>query len=118
MAVRVGNTEIASLGKIKLGNTNITKVFRGSVQIFPSVFTYEIGNEESASGTNVCSLATSYTNRYSNTSNLVVGSVIYTDINLTTLWNGFNNFRCIRIQGTSVGNAYKVNNNGVVIEIL
>jgi hypothetical protein len=36
MSIKVGTTEIATVGKIKLGTTNITKVFRGSVQIWPS----------------------------------------------------------------------------------
>jgi hypothetical protein len=36
MPVRLGNTEIASLGKIKLGTTNITKVYQGTTQIWPS----------------------------------------------------------------------------------
>jgi hypothetical protein len=52
MPVRVGNTEIASLGKIKLGTTNITKVFRGSVQIWPSGFssTITVGNNSNQYG--------------------------------------------------------------------
>jgi hypothetical protein len=52
MPVRVGNTAIASLGKIKLGTTNITKVFRGSVQIWPSGFssTITVGNNSNQYG--------------------------------------------------------------------
>jgi hypothetical protein len=119
MPVRVGNTEIASLGKIKLGTTNITKVFCGSVQIWPSSFLFEGGNAQSGSASLTCSSTTSFqSGLYCSTSSLVVGSVIYTDSNLTTVWQGLNSFWVIRLQGTSQQIAYRVNNSGVVQEVV
>jgi hypothetical protein len=36
MSIKVGTTDIAAVGKIKLGTSNITKVYQGTNQIFPS----------------------------------------------------------------------------------
>lgn len=36
MAVKIGTTDIGTVGKIKLGTTNINKVYVGTVQIFPT----------------------------------------------------------------------------------
>jgi hypothetical protein len=119
MSIKVGTTDISALGKIKLGTTNITKVFRGTTQIWPSSFLFEAGNAQSSIASLTCSSTTSFqSGLYCSTSNLVVGSVLYTNSNLTTVWQGSNSFWVIRLQGTSQQIAYRVNNSGVVQEIV
>lgn len=40
MAVKIGTTDIATVGKIKIGSTDITKVYQGTTQIWPAGVTY------------------------------------------------------------------------------
>ena len=35
MPIKIGSTEIVSVGKIKIGSTNVTKVYKGATQIWP-----------------------------------------------------------------------------------
>jgi hypothetical protein len=50
MAIRIGTTEITTIGKIKLGTTNITKVYQGVNQIWPVGSTIEYEYYANAGG--------------------------------------------------------------------
>jgi hypothetical protein len=82
MAIKIGNTDISTVGKIKLGSTNVTKVYLGTTQIFPVGVTYYpfATSVVSATGASTaCSLSlVTYTLYTTNSNGIVnVGDIVY-----------------------------------------
>lgn len=118
MPVRVGNTAITAIGKVKLGTTNITKIFRGTTQIWPNIIVYSFREKSlsSTTGAGACALVntTNGAFRYSNVEFPIVGTVLYTDNTLTTPMNGNNDWYIFNNAFT--GTSYRINTSGVVTE--
>jgi hypothetical protein len=57
MAIKIGTTSITDVGKIKLGSTNITKVYQGVNQIWPTtvITSYSFSVKLGTTTSNVCS---------------------------------------------------------------
>ena len=57
MGVKIGTTAITDAGKIKLGSTNITKVYQGVNQIWPTtvITSYSYSVKLGTTTSNVCS---------------------------------------------------------------
>jgi hypothetical protein len=113
MPVRVGNTEIASLGKIKLGTTNITKVFRGSVQIWP-VLNY-VQLNRSISGFATANLACAdIGNPVTIVYQQLTTNKIFTDAALTNTFNGLTQWYLFYSESGGVSN-YRINYTGDIM---
>jgi hypothetical protein len=89
MAIKIGTTSITDIGKIKLGSTNITKVYQGVNQIWPTtvITSYSYSVKLGTTLTNVCSATPVPV--YSNSSTWVFGAELYTDAALTNYVTGF-----------------------------
>ena len=113
MPLRVGNTAITTVGKVKLGTTNITKIFRGTTQIWPSTvvsYTFSFGNAY-FTASEACSNANNTRNLYSASSSLSIGVILYTDINLTTPYSNENPY------SKNVNTVYETNIDGEIVSI-
>jgi hypothetical protein len=82
MAVKIGNIDISTVGSIKIGSTNVTKVYLGTTQIFPVGVTYYLfasSYSESSSSSSACSNSLVSNNLYTTNSNGIVdvGDTIY-----------------------------------------
>jgi hypothetical protein len=89
MGVKIGTTAITDVGKIKLGTTNITKVYQGVNQIWPTtvITSYSYSVKLGTTTSNVCTATP--TTVYSNSSTWVFGAELYTDAALTNYVTGF-----------------------------
>jgi hypothetical protein len=98
MAIKIGTTAITDVGKIKLGTSNITKVYQGVNQIWPTtvITSYSYSVKLGTTLTNVCT-ATPIT-VYSNSSTWVFGAELYTDAALT---NYVTDFDYVVLSGTN-----------------
>ena len=82
MAIKIGTTSITEVGKIKLGSTNITKVYQGVNQIWPATVTsYAYTVKLGTTLTNVCTATPVPV--YSDSSTWTVGMGLYSDAGLT-----------------------------------
>jgi hypothetical protein len=88
MAVKIGNIDISTVGKIKLGSTNITKVYLGTTQIFPvgDVISYAHDVKLGNNNAQACSATTETV--YSADEFFTTGITLYSDALLTTLVSG------------------------------
>ena len=82
MAVKIGNTDLSTVGSIKIGSTNVTKVYLGTTQIFPVGVTYYLfasSYSEDTSSSSACSNSLVSNNLYTTNSNGIVdvGDTIY-----------------------------------------
>jgi hypothetical protein len=76
MAIKIGTTDLSTVGKIKLGSTNVTKVYLGTTQIFPVGVTYYLfasSYSEDISSSSACSASLVSNNLYTTNSNGIVG---------------------------------------------
>jgi hypothetical protein len=76
MAIKIGTTDLSTVGKIKLGSTNVTKVYLGTTQIFPVGVTYYLfasSYSEDTSSSSACSASLVSNNLYTTNSNGIVG---------------------------------------------
>jgi hypothetical protein len=89
MAIKIGTISITDVGKIKLGTTNITKVYQGVNQIWPTtvITSYSYTVKLGTTLTNVCTSTT--VTIYSDSSTWVFGAELYTDAALTNYVTGF-----------------------------
>ena len=114
MPLRVGTTEIATVGKVKLGTTNITKIFRGSTQIWPvQAFSFPAGSLSSTDGAGGCAFDPTGSTVYSNVASPTIGNIIYTNSSLTTVLVGGNQWYAIG--GNMFGYSWQINNSGVIV---
>jgi hypothetical protein len=113
MPVRVGNTAITTIGKVKLGTTNITKIFRGNIQIFPPLFPFEAWSSGQTTGAAACSIGGYDITYYSNVANPTIGSIIYTSPITANVLTGGNKWYIFG--GSMFGYSYQINNSGVII---
>ena len=113
MPLRVGNTAITSIGKVKLGTTNITKIFRGTNQIFPPLFPFEVWSVGQTTGESACSIFTYDNTYYSDVANPTIGDTIYSNSSLTTVLSGGSQWYAIG--GNMFGYSWQINNSGVII---
>lgn len=118
MAIKIGTTAITSVGKIKLGTTNIQKVYQGTNQIFPvtSVYSFVTAGITSSSGSGACNINFDPIlnfNLYSSVATPDVGSTMYTNNTLTTVCDGGSQW--YRIGGSMDGATYQINNLGIII---
>jgi hypothetical protein len=83
MGVKIGTTEITDVGKIKLGSTNITKVYQGVNQIWPTtvITSYSYSVKLGTTLTNVCTATT--VTVFSDSSTWALGMGLYSDAALT-----------------------------------
>jgi hypothetical protein len=88
MAIKIGTTDLSTVGKIKLGSTNVTKVYLGTTQIFPvgSVIAYAHDVKLGNSNASACSATTETV--YSADEFFTTGIILYSDALLTTLVSG------------------------------
>jgi hypothetical protein len=82
MAIKIGNTDLSTVGKIKLGSTNVTKVYLGTTQIFPVGVTYypfATSHYNSAEIVDACSSMLFSVTIYTTNSNGIVnvGDIVY-----------------------------------------
>jgi hypothetical protein len=82
MAIKIGTTDLSTVGKIKLGSTNVTKVYLGTTQIFPVGVTYypfATSYAYSLNTTTACSLTLTSGTLYTTNSNGIVnvGDIVY-----------------------------------------
>jgi hypothetical protein len=82
MAVKIGNIDISTVGSIKLGSTNVTKVYLGTTQIFPVGVTYypfATSYAYSLNTATACSLTLTSGTLYTTNSNGIVnvGDIVY-----------------------------------------
>jgi hypothetical protein len=82
MAIKIGNIDISTVGKIKLGSTNVTKVYLGTTQIFPVGVTYypfATSHYNSAEIVDACSSMLFSETLYTTNSNGIVnvGDIVY-----------------------------------------
>jgi hypothetical protein len=98
MAIKIGTTAITDAGKIKLGTSNITKVYQGVNQIWPTtvITSYSYSVKLGTTLTNVCTATT--VTVYSDSSTWVFGAELYTDAALT---NYVTDFDYVVLSGTS-----------------
>ena len=114
MPLRVGNTAITAIGKVKLGTTNITKIFRGTNQIFPPLFPFEVWSVGQTTGASACSIFTYDNTYYSDVANPTIGNTIYTSSITASVLPGGNLW--YSFGGTMLGAAWQINNSGVIID--
>ncbi len=116
MSIKVGTTDITTVGKIKLGSSNITKVYKGTTQIWPvvSFYSFPAGSFSSTDGTGACAISPTGTTYYSNVSAPWIGNTMYTNSSLTTVLNGANQW--FRIGGSMDNSSYQINSLGVIID--
>lgn len=115
MPVKVGTTEIATVGKVKLGTTNITKIFRGTTQIWPvQAFSFPAGSLSSTDGAGGCSIDPTGSTVYSNVASPTIGNTIYTNFALTNVLVGGNQW--YSIGGNMLGASWQINNSGVIVD--
>jgi hypothetical protein len=118
MSIKVGTTDIATVGKIKLGTTNITKVFRGTTQIWPlaELYSFVAAGISSGSGSGACGInfdpALNIT-LYSESEIPWTSDIMYSNNSLSTPFNGGSQW--YRIGGDMDGYSYQINNSGVII---
>lgn len=118
MPLRVGTTDIATVGKVKLGTTNITKIFRGTTQIWPSleVYSFVAAGISSESGSGACGInfdpALNIT-LYSESEIPWTTDIMYSSNTLSTPFNGGSQW--YRIGGDMDGYSYQINSSGVII---
>ena len=88
MAIKIGNTDISTVGSIKLGTTNVTKVYLGTTQIFPvgGVIAYAHDVKLGNNNAQACSATTETV--YSADEFFTTGITLYTTNTLTTLVSG------------------------------
>ena len=113
MPLRVGNTAITAIGKVKLGTTNITKIFRGTNQIFPPLFPFEVWSVGQTTGASACSIFTYDNTYYSDVANPTIGDTIYTSSITSSVLPGGNLWYIFG--GSMFGYSYQINNSGVII---
>ena len=88
MAIKIGTTDLSTVGKIKLGSTNVTKVYLGTTQIFPvgDVISYAHDVKLGNNNAQACSATTETV--YSADEFFTTGIILYSDALLTTLVSG------------------------------
>jgi hypothetical protein len=116
MSIKVGTTDIVTVGKIKLGTSNITKVYKGTTQIWPvaSFYSFPAGSFSSTNGTGACAISPTGNTYYSNVSTPTIGNTMYTNSSLTTVLNGAGQW--FSIGGSMYGASYQINSSGVIID--
>ena len=85
MAIKIGTTDLSTVGKIKLGSTNVTKVYLGTTQIFPVTGYYPFATQYKDSpvgSVDACSGALFNFTLYTTNSNGIVsvGDVVYIEV--------------------------------------
>lgn len=109
MSVKVGTTDIATVGKVKLGTTNITKVYQGSTQIWP-VNTYytRLSSNGSVTQDGACSIPGGLSTTYYIQTPI---DRVFTNISLTTPLNGLNKWYVF-----SDYNVVQIDTNGYIVD--
>jgi hypothetical protein len=118
MSIKVGTTDIATVGKIKLGTSNITKVYQGTTQIWPvgSGLPYNFGAGYTAEG-DACLLTDSYgLTLYTDIipDNWDIYTQFFTDATLTTPYFGNEKYRVCQ---QFIGAAILIDNDGWILEV-
>ena len=116
MSVKVGTTDIATVGKVKLGTTNITKVYRGSTKIWPAVVAYSFNTAGISGGSSsgVCNVnfdtMLDFT-LYSDVQYPAIGNgTMYTDPLLENKFNGGDQWYKVNVLGTIM--SYSITTTG------
>jgi hypothetical protein len=83
MAIKIGTTDIATVGKIKLGTNIITAVYVGNTKVFPNIISYPfLFGSEYETITLACANANNTQTLYSSSPVLSLGSVLSANSNL------------------------------------